>query len=58
MVETEAGVIPALLPPGADARDLPRMDAVPALGRHTDAILAELGLGAPEIAQLRDQGAV
>jgi itaconate CoA-transferase len=37
--------VPALLPPG---RDDGRMDAVPALGQHTAAILAELGL-APEL---------
>jgi itaconate CoA-transferase len=40
-IETPAGKVPALLPPGQkDAR----MDAIPALGAHTQAILAELGL--------------
>jgi len=40
--------VPALAPPGlVDAA--PRMDAVPALGRHTRPILAELGLAAAEI---------
>lgn len=40
-VETPAGLVPALLPPGqANAR----MGAIPAIGAHTDAILAELGL--------------
>ncbi len=45
-VETPAGTIPALLPPGfsqADDDASPRMERVPALGEHTDAILAELG---------------
>jgi crotonobetainyl-CoA:carnitine CoA-transferase CaiB-like acyl-CoA transferase len=34
------------------------MDPVPALGEHTDAILAELGLGGAEIRALHDAGAV
>ena len=34
------------------------MGAVPGLGQHTDAVLAELGLGDDEIAELRDQGAI
>jgi itaconate CoA-transferase len=44
-VATPAGPVPALLPPG---RDDGRMDPIPALGQHTRAILAELGL-APEL---------
>ena len=53
-VDTPAGPVPALVPPGAtDAR----MDAIPALGAHTNAILAELGCDANEIARLRAQGA-
>jgi crotonobetainyl-CoA:carnitine CoA-transferase CaiB-like acyl-CoA transferase len=40
-VATPSGTIPALLPPGQDDS---RMDPVPALGAHTSAILAELGL--------------
>ena len=35
-----------------------RMDAVPALGEHTDAILAELGYSSSEIGALRDAKAV
>ena len=60
-IETPAGVVPALLPPGhwdADGRNGPRMDAVPALGEHTDAILAELGIDASNVAALRNQKAV
>jgi itaconate CoA-transferase len=34
------------------------MDAVPALGQHTDSILQELGYSAPEIGHLREQGVV
>lgn len=51
-VGTSAGPLPALLPPG---RDEGRMDPVPALGEHTDAILADLGFDA---AALRAAGAV
>jgi itaconate CoA-transferase len=57
-VATPNGPIPALLPPGKTAAYDPRMDAVPALGQHTDAILAELGRSADEIARLRREGAV
>ena len=34
------------------------MGAVPGLGQHTDAVLAELGYGADEIDGLRAQGAI
>ena len=57
-VDTPAGPVPALLPPGASHADEPRMDAVPALGQHTQAILAELGYSDSAIAQLRAQGVV
>ncbi|HEY1436459.1 MAG TPA: CaiB/BaiF CoA-transferase family protein [Casimicrobiaceae bacterium] len=60
-VESPAGSIPALLPPGssqvADEASA-RMDPVPALGAHTEAILAELGCSVPEIAELRAAHAV
>jgi crotonobetainyl-CoA:carnitine CoA-transferase CaiB-like acyl-CoA transferase len=57
-VETPAGPVAALLPPGAhDAGDV-RMDAVPALGAHTDALLAELGLDRATVERLRREGAV
>lgn len=52
-VESPAGPIPALLPPGL-ADDVPaRMDPIPAVGQHTDTILAELGYDEARIAQLR-----
>jgi crotonobetainyl-CoA:carnitine CoA-transferase CaiB-like acyl-CoA transferase len=34
------------------------MDPVPALGEHTDRILAELGITGAEVAHLRAAGAV
>jgi len=52
-VATPAGPVPALLPPGSWDAGGPRMDAVPALGQHTDAILAGLGYGPEQIAALR-----
>jgi itaconate CoA-transferase len=43
-VDSPVGKIPALLPPHNLQRVPPRMGAVPALGEHTNEILAELGL--------------
>jgi itaconate CoA-transferase len=57
-VHTSAGMVPALLPPGMKSADEPRMGAVPALGEHTQAILAELGVAPAEIEALRAAGAV
>jgi itaconate CoA-transferase len=57
-VATPEGAIPALLPPGNASDFVPRMDPVPGLGEHTDAILAELGLRDSEVAELRSAGAI
>ncbi|MBO9513760.1 MAG: CoA transferase [Variovorax sp.] len=54
-VGTSAGPVPALLPPGLPRDWQPRMDAVPALGQHTEAILAGIGYDAAEISALREQ---
>ncbi|MFP5406455.1 MAG: CoA transferase, partial [Gammaproteobacteria bacterium] len=57
-VQTPTGPVPALLPPGAkDAQDA-RMDAVPALGADSGAILAELGYTREQIEQLENEGAL
>lgn len=56
-VGTSAGDVPALLPPGSWSEE-PRMDPVPALGEHTDAILRELGLDAARIDALRANEAI
>ena len=57
-VDTPKGQISALLPPPVIAGYDPPMGAVPGLGEHTDAVLAELGLGHDDIAALREQGAI
>ncbi|MBP0599541.1 CoA transferase [Herbaspirillum sp. LeCh32-8] len=57
-VGSPAGALPALLPPGANDTYDYRMDAIPALGQHTDSILAKLGYGAEQIAAMRERGAV
>ena len=57
-VDTPAGVVQALRPPGVPDGCEPRMDAVPALGQHAEAILAELGYAAAEIETLRRDGAI
>jgi itaconate CoA-transferase len=57
-VGTPAGSVPALLPPGRSNRFAPRMDPVPAVGEHTEAILRELGRSAADIAALRAATAI
>ncbi|PRX22414.1 crotonobetainyl-CoA:carnitine CoA-transferase CaiB-like acyl-CoA transferase [Paraburkholderia sp. BL18I3N2] len=57
-VGTPAGVVPALLPPGLPTDVEPRMDPVPALGEHTDAILRELGYDSARIDALRAAGTI
>ena len=57
-VDTPAGPIPALLPPGSWQHGAPRMDAVPALGQHTNAILEHFGYSAERIAELRRSGVI
>jgi itaconate CoA-transferase len=57
-VGSPAGPIPALLPPGLPGGVDARMDPIPALGEHTEALLRELGLSDDEQATLRAQRAI
>jgi crotonobetainyl-CoA:carnitine CoA-transferase CaiB-like acyl-CoA transferase len=57
-VGSPAGDIPALLPPGRNNRYDYRMDPVPAVGEHTEAILRELGLDDAAVQALRANKAI
>jgi itaconate CoA-transferase len=56
-IDSPVGPLPALQPPGMGPDHPARMGPVPALGAHTDAILAELGYGA-RAAELHQKGVV
>ena len=57
-VDSPVGAIKALLPPGAPDSFEVQLGAIPAIGEHTDAILAELGYDADAVGRLRAEGAV
>jgi itaconate CoA-transferase len=57
-VDSPVGPLAALLPPGVHSSFDYRMDAIPAVGQHTDAILRELGRDEAAIAEMRAAGAV
>lgn len=57
-IDTPVGPIRALLPPPVIAGHEAAMGAVPGLGEHTDAVLAEFGYEHDEIARLRADGAI
>jgi len=57
-VDTPAGPITAILPPPIIDGFEFLMRAVPGLGQHTDAILAELGFTGEEIAGMRGRGVI
>ena len=58
VVDSPAGPIPALLPPGRNNAFDYRMDAVPQVGQHTEAILRELGWGDAELSAMRQDQAI
>jgi itaconate CoA-transferase len=57
-VESPVGPIRVLRPPVSTDGVVERMDAIPALGEHTDAILREIGYDAAFVERLRAEGAV
>lgn len=57
-VETPGGPVRALLPPTVARGWRARMDPVPAVGEHTDAILGELGYTPAEREALREAGVI
>ena len=57
-IDSPAGVIPALLPPGVSTASDVRLDAVPALGQHTEALLNELGFSTNAIRELREAAVI
>ncbi|WJD60176.1 CaiB/BaiF CoA transferase family protein [Pseudomonas kurunegalensis] len=57
-IDTATGSVPSLLPPATSNAYTPRMDPVPALGEHSEAILGELGLPTERIQQLRTSGVI
>ena len=57
-VDTPAGKIKAMLPPGVPDSFAPRMDPIPAVGQHTEAILGELGYDRAAITKLRASGVI
>ena len=57
-IDTPTGPAEALLPPPVIAGYTPPMGAIPGLGEHTDAVLAEFGLSELEISALRESGAI
>ncbi len=57
-IASEAGPLRMLRPPAVPCDFAPRLDPIPAVGEHTDAVLRELGYGSDEVARLRAAGAV
>ncbi len=57
-MDSSVGPLATLLPPVTMTDFEARIDALPALGEHTERILGELGYTAAEIATLRQTGAV
>ena len=57
-VGSPVGPLPVLLPPGVPSAWTARMDPIPALGQHTEAILAELGFDGTAVAALKSGKAI
>ena len=57
-VGSPIGAVPALLPPGVNNQYEYRMDAIPDIGEHSEAILTELGFDTHTIQELREAQAI
>jgi itaconate CoA-transferase len=57
-MKSPVGVLATLLPPATMPDFAARIDAVPALGEHTERILSELGYANGDIIQLQEAGVV
>lgn len=57
-VASPVGPLPALLPPAVPSSWTARMDAIPALGEHTESILNEFGYDVAAIAALKSEKAI
>lgn len=57
-VNSPAGFIPAMLPPGLNDSYEYRMDPIPSVGQHTESILAEIGITQADIENMRSSRAI
>ena len=57
-VNSSAGPLPALLPPGRNNAYTPRMAGVPALGEHSTQLLRELGFSDNAISDFKSRGVI
>jgi crotonobetainyl-CoA:carnitine CoA-transferase CaiB-like acyl-CoA transferase len=57
-VSSPVGQLSALLPPGVNSAYSARMDGIPAVGQHTQAILQECGISLDDMAAMKAQGAI
>lgn len=57
-IQTPGGAVDVVLPPPTLSGVMPPMGPVPALGQHSEAILAELGYPAEAISALRERGVI
>ena len=57
-IDSPAGALPALLPPGAPGAFTATMGPVPSLGQHTQPVLRELGYSDSDIQHLQEAGAL
>lgn len=57
-VDSPVGLVDALLPPGLNSAYSYRMDDIPSVGQHTQAILQECGLSQADVAAMKAQGAI